>query len=108
MNVGALSEVVTIQSTPTVADQIGGQTEGTPVNVAVNVPASVESLGIGSERLQVGQLRGAVSKLVRLRYREDITDAMTVLWRGLVLEIGQVDLKQREQETHLYCAVVNA
>lgn len=107
MNVGALREVVTIQRPTVVTDPISGQTEGVPQTIAVNVPAAVESLGLGSERVEAGQLQSVVSKRVRLRYREDVTEDMTVLWRGVTLEIGLVDLRPEDQETHLICAVVH-
>lgn len=106
MDVGSLRERITIQKPSVVVDAIGGQTEGAPTMIAENLPAAVDALGIGQERLQVGQLRGVVSKRVRIRQREDITDDMLILWRNSTLEIGLVDIRYDVYETHLYCAKV--
>jgi SPP1 family predicted phage head-tail adaptor len=84
---GDLRERVTIQLPTVVTDAIGGQTESTPTNVATNLAASVESVGLGTERPQAGQLRSSISRLVRIRYRDDITTRMVVLWRTRTLEI---------------------
>lgn len=104
MDVGKLREVVTIQTIPVVVDSIGGQTEGAPVDFLANLPAAIDPLGVGTERISAGQLRGAVTKRVRIRYREDVTDDMRVVWKGRVMEIGLVELRYQERETHLYCA----
>jgi SPP1 family predicted phage head-tail adaptor len=105
VNVSELRERITIQLPPTTVDVIGGQAEGAPTNVATNLPAAVESLGIGTERPQAGQLRGSISRLVRIRYRSDITTRMIILWGTRTLEIGLVDFDRRI-ETRLYCAEV--
>jgi SPP1 family predicted phage head-tail adaptor len=106
MKAGDLRERITIQLPTVVVDPIGGQAEGTPATVVSNLPAAVESLGLGTERPQAGQLRSSVSKLVRIRYREGITTSMLVLWRGLTLEIGLVDSDSQRTETRLTCAEV--
>ncbi len=74
--------------------------------MAENIPAVVDSLGIGQERLHVGQLRGIANKRVRTWVRYDITDDMTVQWYDKTLEIGLVDYVG--DEVHLYCAEVQS
>ena len=103
---GELRERITVRQKTIVVDPIGGQSEGPPTTFVADLPAAVDPLTKSMERVQVGQLRGAISKLVRIRYREDITDDMDVLWRNRVLEIGLVDLLPQIQQTHLYCAEV--
>lgn len=102
--IGDYTEIVTIQKATVVVDAIGGESEGPPQVIAENIPAAVDSLGIGQERLQVGQLRGIANKRVRMWTRDDITDDMTILWDGTVLEIGLVDYVG--DELFLYCAEV--
>lgn len=106
MDVGSLREVITIQRPTVVVDPIGGQTEGAPETVVSNLPAAVEPLSIGTERLQVNQLRTSVSKRIRIRWRGDITAAMQVLWNGKTLEIAAVEEQVRREELHLLCAEV--
>ena len=105
MEIGDLSERVTIMRPSVTVDPIGGETEGAPVEFLTNLPASVEPLAIGRERLQVAQLRGSVDKRVRIRWRNDITTAMSVVWRTKTLEIGVVE-DHLPDELWLYCAVV--
>jgi SPP1 family predicted phage head-tail adaptor len=106
MDVGSLREVVTIQQPTVVVDAIGGQTEGAPTTIVANLPAAVEPLSVGLERMQVNQLRTSVGKRVRIRWRDDITTEMQVLWRGKTLEIAAVDEPPRREELHLLCAEV--
>lgn len=106
---GELRERITITLPTVVVDPIGGQTEGTPTVIATDLPASVEGFplggGLSMERPQAGQLRGSISKLIRIRFREDITDDMMVTWKAKTFEIGLVDYVGRT-ETRLYCAEV--
>lgn len=102
--IGDYVEIVTITKPTVVVDPIAGQSEGPPETIAENIPAAVESLGIGQERLQVGQLRGIANKLVRMWSRDDITDDMIVEWDGTTLEIGLIDYVG--DELFLYCAEV--
>ena len=106
MDIGTLRERITIQRLTTGTDTIGGQTEGVPITIVARLPAAVEPLDIGRERLQVAQLRTSVDKRIRIRWRDDITVAMQVLWRDKTLEIGAVDEPPGRTELHLYCAVV--
>jgi len=105
MEIGDLCEIVTIMKPTVIDDSIGGQSEGPPAPIAVNLPAAVEPLPIGRERLQVSQLRGSVDKRVRIRWRDDITAAMYLLWRGKTLEIAGIE-DRLPDELWIYCAVV--
>lgn len=106
MNIGDLRELVTIQRIATTTDAIGGQVEGSATVIVADLPAAVEPLSVEQERLQVGQLRTSVSKRVRIRWRDDITVAMRVLWRNKVLEIGAIDEPPGRVAIHLLCAEV--
>lgn len=106
MRAGDLRDVISIQKPTVIEDDIGGQSEGPPTTVVADLPAAVEDLALGQERITAGQLRGSVTKRVRIRYREDVTDDMTVLWKNRTLEIGLVQLLQQDGETRLLCAEV--
>jgi len=108
MRAGDLTEWITVHKATITPDPIGGQTEtwDPPVVVAANIPSAVETLRLNVEALHIGQLRGAVTKRFRVRYRTDIDTSMRVVWETQTFEIGLVDQKRIEDETHLYCAEV--
>lgn len=89
MDPGKLHERVTIQQvTGTTTDSLGGQTAGSWADVSVtpNVWARIERLG-SPERVAQDQLGAPSQYRVTLRYRDDVTEGMRLLWGSRTLTL---------------------
>lgn len=85
----------------------GGTVEGTPQTFAANLPAAVDSLPMGNEGIQAGQLIGSVTHRIRIRYLAGIKPWMTISYGSRTLQILSVDnLDERRLDVWLLCAEV--
>lgn len=112
MRAGTLRELLTIQVNTPVQDSYGEPIESW-ANIATNptVWGSVGSRASGERFITGGeQLMATVSHTVRIRYRDDVTVKMQLLWRGSrVLEIKNVvDPDGRKSDLILMCSEVQA
>jgi SPP1 family predicted phage head-tail adaptor len=98
---------VTIRQETTASDGRGGQT--VTWSDLGNDRASIESLG-AREFLQAGALQNAMTSLVRIRYRDDVTIRQRLYWsaRSKLFEIVALrDPDGRGRELELECVEVD-
>jgi SPP1 family predicted phage head-tail adaptor len=112
MRAGTLRERVTIQSF-TVAQDAAGEPIKTWGNLATNptVWANVGSRSSGERFISGGeQVQATVSHTVRLRYRDDVTVLMRLIWRTTrTLQIENViDPDGRKSDLILMCSEVQS
>lgn len=112
MRSGTLRERVTIQSFTAVQDAHGEPIK-TWSNLATNptVWANVGSRASGERFISGGeQVQASVSHTVRIRYREDVTVLMRLIWRtNRTLQIENViDPDGRKSDLVLMCSEVQA
>lgn len=110
MRSGTLRERVTIQSYTT-AQNSNGEPIKTWANLATNptVWANVGSRASGERFISGGeQIQATVSHTVRIRYRDDVTVKMRLIWRtNRTLEIENViDPDGRKSDLILMCSEV--
>jgi SPP1 family predicted phage head-tail adaptor len=88
--IGSLRERVTLQSETRNPDAAGGAVVSwSALAHAPTVWARVEPL-LGREALQAMQLKAPVSYRVTMRWRDDITAAMRLVWGARVLNIRSI------------------
>lgn len=103
MQIGTLRERITVQrrTTDPATKAVTWPT------VAANVPASVLPAST-RELLQAQAMSASVQYSVTIRFRTDVTQAMRVLWRSVVLQIHSVvDPDGRRRELKLLCEATN-
>ena len=103
-HIGSLRERVTIQSETRTADAAGGAVvTWSALPHAPMVWARVEPL-LGREALQAMQLKAPVSYRVTMRWRDDITAAMRLVWGARVLNIRSIiNPDERRRYIELMC-----
>jgi SPP1 family predicted phage head-tail adaptor len=107
MRTGLMRRVVTLQSTTSVSDGMGGATE-TPLVVAANIPARVEPLQ-GNELLRAQQTGMIRPHRFTLRYRPGVTGAETILYDGRTFDIKSIaDPEEKHRELIIQADEVNA
>ena len=107
MRTGLMRRLVTLQSTTSVSDGMGGTTE-TPVTVATNIPARVEPLQ-GNELLRAQQTGMQRPHRFTLRYRTGVTGAQTILYDGRTFDIKNIlDPEEKHRELIIQADEVNA
>lgn len=103
-----LLDRITIQQIAETEDPLRGKVL-TPSTLAANVPAHVEPL-TGREAFQAQSIVATLSHRVTLRYREDVTQAMRVVFKTQTFEILTPPVLIRrprsERRTELLCGVV--
>jgi SPP1 family predicted phage head-tail adaptor len=108
MRAGDLNRRVTIRRSVTVDDGRGGQTVTSWPDVDT-VWASIEPLS-SREFLQAGALQNAMTHIVRIRYRDDVTIKHRLYWalRGTTFEILSMrETSQQEAGLELECVEVD-
>lgn len=102
--IGAMRERITLQSATRTLDAGGGAVVSwTPLAFAAHVWARIEPLS-GGEALQAMRLQARVTHRVRLRWRDDVTAAMRLVWGTRVLNIRAViNPDERRRYLELLC-----
>lgn len=102
--IGPMRERVTLQSATRTADAGGGAAvTWSPLAHGATVWARVTPLS-GSEALQAMRLQARVTHLVTMRWRDDVTAAMRLVWGARVLNIRAVtNPDERRRYLELLC-----
>jgi SPP1 family predicted phage head-tail adaptor len=87
MPAGPLRERITIQQESNVSDGQGGSTlSWTEVDTVWGCVSPLR----GAERLQSMQVQDETIHKITIRFRDDITPKMRVVWRGRIMNIREV------------------
>lgn len=102
--IGPLRERVTIERATRSADSSGGSVVSwAPLGHAPTVWARVEPLS-GGEALQAMRLEARITHRVTLRWRDDVSATMRLVWRARVLNIRAVtNPDERRRYLELLC-----
>lgn len=92
---GTLRQRVTFQQEVTTPDGMGGTSSSW--SNTVTVWAGVKSLR-GREMVQAGRLEASTVYLITLRYRDDITEDMRILWKNKLLNIRSIANPDQKQQ----------
>lgn len=103
IDAGLLTHRVTIQSPSAARDAHGQRAEGW-TDIAT-VWAQVQPLR-GREFFAAGAMQSEASIKVRMRYRDDVTGAMRVLWRGVAhaIVVEPIDVDGARHTLELLCS----
>jgi len=103
MNIGAMSEFITVQQRSSTVDALGQAVE-TWADVA-SMWAQAEPLR-GREYFAAGEMQSGAEVRFRLRHQAGITAAMRVVWRGTAHAIvgTPIDVDGRRRVLELMCA----
>lgn len=99
---GPMRERVTIQQSSVPVDDLmgGGDKVWSAIATTPTVWARIAPLR-GDERMAALQLQSSVTLEVTLRYRNDLTTAMRLLWGSVVLNIRAVLHDEKHRHTRL-------
>lgn len=105
LNAGDLNQFITIRSKGEgVSDGMGGETDGTPTNLYIDVPASIRVLS-GAEQRILESLKHKKQYMVKFWFLSSITTHEEVVWNDTVYEIIEAyDPYNNERELHLVIA----
>ncbi|MGD9538546.1 MAG: phage head closure protein [Alphaproteobacteria bacterium] len=101
---GSLRERVRLEREVRTADTGGGaQTSWAPLDHAPTVWARVEPL-TGQELVQAMRLQARLTHKVTMRWRDDVTAAMRLVWGTRILNVRAVlNPDERRRYLELYC-----
>lgn len=88
MRAGLLRQRVVIQRETVTKDALGGDVQ--TWSTLTTVWAEVRPLS-GREAIEAGRISSTANVWITVRYRDDITPLMRVIWRGRTFEINQIE-----------------
>ena len=94
-----MPERVTIRRTQQVSDGFGGWSEGTPTDVATNVPARIREAQMMSIRGQAHRELQVQRWTVRVPHGTDLQDGDHIVWGTVTIAVD--DVKLRSYQTAL-------